>query len=120
MKKSRFTDSQILAFLKEAGVKVLGLCRKHGMSDAKQCPNSPILGLTDHFKRAERALQSRYFRASGLIRAWLRVCCQSPLIAGDPLVFLCSTGGVGRRDCMRSGLHGNAMFSPSCDCAQAL
>ena len=36
MKKSRFTDSQILAILKEAeaGVKVADLCRKHGMSDA--------------------------------------------------------------------------------------
>ena len=36
MKKSRFTDSQILAILKEAesGVRVPDLCRKHGMSDA--------------------------------------------------------------------------------------
>ncbi len=36
MKKSRFTDSQIMAILKEAesGVKVADLCRKHGMSDA--------------------------------------------------------------------------------------
>lgn len=36
MKKSRFTDSQIMAILKEAesGVKVPDLCRKHGMSDA--------------------------------------------------------------------------------------
>lgn len=36
MKKSKFTDSQIMAILKEAesGVKVPDLCRKHGMSDA--------------------------------------------------------------------------------------
>jgi len=36
MKKSRFTDSQILAILKEAesGVRVPDLCRKYGMSDA--------------------------------------------------------------------------------------
>lgn len=36
MKKSRFTDSQIIAILKEAesGVRVPDLCRKHGMSDA--------------------------------------------------------------------------------------
>ena len=36
MKKSRFTDSQILAILKEAesGIKVPDLCRTHGMSDA--------------------------------------------------------------------------------------
>ena len=36
MKKSRFTDSQILAILKqsESGVPVPALCREHGMSSA--------------------------------------------------------------------------------------
>jgi putative transposase len=36
MKKSRFTDSQILAILKQAetGVPVPELCREHGMSSA--------------------------------------------------------------------------------------
>lgn len=36
MKRSRFTDSQIIAILKEAesGVRVPDLCRNHGMSDA--------------------------------------------------------------------------------------
>lgn len=36
MKKSRHTDSQILAILKqnEAGTPVADLCREHGMSDA--------------------------------------------------------------------------------------
>jgi putative transposase len=36
MKKTRFTEEQITAVLKEqqAGVKVLDLCRKHGISDA--------------------------------------------------------------------------------------
>jgi putative transposase len=36
MKRSRFTDSQIIAILKEAesGVRVPDLCREHGMSDA--------------------------------------------------------------------------------------
>ena len=36
MKRSRFTDSQILAILKhnEAGTPVSELCREHGMSDA--------------------------------------------------------------------------------------
>lgn len=36
MKKSRYTESQIMSILKEAesGVSVADLCRKHGMSDA--------------------------------------------------------------------------------------
>lgn len=36
MKKSRFTDSQILAILKQAesGVPIPELCREHGMSSA--------------------------------------------------------------------------------------
>ena len=36
MKRSRFTDGQIIAILKEAesGVRVADLCRNHGMSDA--------------------------------------------------------------------------------------
>jgi putative transposase len=36
MKKSRYTDSQILSILKqnESGVSVADLCREHGMSNA--------------------------------------------------------------------------------------
>ena len=36
MKKTRFTEAQIVAILKEAdaGVKVAEICRKHGISDA--------------------------------------------------------------------------------------
>ena len=36
MKKSRYSESQIISILKEAenGVPVADLCRKHGMSDA--------------------------------------------------------------------------------------
>lgn len=36
MKKSRYTDSQILSILKqnESGTSVADLCREHGMSDA--------------------------------------------------------------------------------------
>ena len=36
MKKSRFTDSQVLAILKQAenGIPVPDLCREHGMSNA--------------------------------------------------------------------------------------
>lgn len=45
MKKSRYTDSQILSILKqnEAGTSVTDLCREHGMSNAtfyaqRKCP----------------------------------------------------------------------------------
>ena len=36
MKKSRFTETQIVAILKsaDAGLKVIDLCRKHGISEA--------------------------------------------------------------------------------------
>ncbi len=36
MKKSRFTEEQVLAILKEqdGGIKVADICRKHGITDA--------------------------------------------------------------------------------------
>lgn len=39
MKKSRFTETQIVSILKEvdAGMKVEEICRKHGISNATCC-----------------------------------------------------------------------------------
>ena len=39
MKKSRFSETQIVSILKEgdAGMKVSEICRKHGISDATCC-----------------------------------------------------------------------------------
>ena len=34
MKRSRYTEEQIIGILKEAGTPVGELCRKHGISDA--------------------------------------------------------------------------------------
>ena len=59
MKKSRYSDSQILAILKqaEAGTPVPALCREHGMSNCIFWPipitdsvlnRSPILEHSDH------------------------------------------------------------------------
>lgn len=42
MRKSRSSESQIVAILKaaDAGMKVGELCRKHGISDAHSRPNA--------------------------------------------------------------------------------
>jgi len=52
MKKSRFTDSQILAVLKqaEAGVAAPELCREHGISTATFSINGErsLVGWTPH------------------------------------------------------------------------
>jgi putative transposase len=43
MKRSRFTEDQIISILKEheAGVSVGDLCRKHGVSDATVYMSTP-------------------------------------------------------------------------------
>ncbi|WP_308620294.1 transposase [uncultured Desulfovibrio sp.] len=36
MKRSRFSEEQILGILRQAGVRVVDLCRRNGISDAKR------------------------------------------------------------------------------------
>nr|CAD6438748.1 IS3 family transposase [Rhizobium sp. Q54] len=45
MKRSRFTDEQIIGILKEheAGMPVSELCRKHGVSDASIQPQLSVI-----------------------------------------------------------------------------
>jgi putative transposase len=46
MKRSRFSEEQIIGFLKkhEAGVSVADLCRKHVVSDACPCRKLNLAG----------------------------------------------------------------------------
>ena len=78
MKQSRYTDSQILAILKqaEAGTPVTELCREHGMSNAsfysKKCTprkssNAKLLGRQS--KKSGEAISTKRDGAACLQRA---------------------------------------------------
>ncbi|ELG3412929.1 transposase [Salmonella enterica] len=60
MKKSRFTDNQIMSILKqaEAGAPVAELCREHGMSNAVSISGVHVLAVwslhDDPFEKAGR------------------------------------------------------------------
>src|SRR3954453_3170442 len=69
MKRSRYTEEQIIGILKEqeAGVPVAELCRKHGMSDARYRRRRPDDGLLRE-RLNELAAQRRRF---GYRRLWV-------------------------------------------------
>jgi putative transposase len=70
MKKSRFTDEQIIGFLKqvEGGVPVKDLCRKHGCSDATLYKwRSRLGGLAVSEARRLRELESENTKLKKLL-----------------------------------------------------
>ena len=70
MKKSRYSDSQILAIIKQAesGVPVSGLCREHGMSAASFYKwrakyggiDASLMGLMKELEDENRRLKKMY------------------------------------------------------------
>jgi putative transposase len=74
MKKSRFTDEQIIGFLKqvEGGVPVKDLCRKHGFSDATFYKWRSRLGGLDVSEA--RRLRELERRAPSSRSRWRRRC----------------------------------------------
>jgi len=85
MKKSRFTDEQIIGFLKqvEGGVPVKDLCRKHGFSDATFYKWRSRLGGLD-CKPACNSDQGRCGRRLGLVKQRFPTPCGARLGCGIP------------------------------------
>jgi putative transposase len=84
MRKSRFTELQILAILGEgeAGLPVAEVCRKHGISTASYYQwKSKYAGMTHELKKvkeleAENARLKRMYAELALENASRRTCCR--------------------------------------------
>ena len=71
MKRSRFTEDQIMGILKEheAGVSVADLCRKHGVSDATVYRAARFITMF-YFSGPVRRVDARMMRSRALWRRW--------------------------------------------------
>ena len=71
MKKSRFTETQIVAILNEpdAGIQVKDICRKHGISDATYYNwKSKYGGMSASRSKAHERIRGRELKAQAHVR----------------------------------------------------
>ena len=98
MKKSRFTDSQILAILKQAenGISVTELCRQHGMSSAAFYKwRSKYGGMDASMMARIKELEQENARLKKKCMQMLSYgprSCRSPLQKSGKAVFACKDG----------------------------